>query len=121
MRRRRPPEEYRAFHDLLRRWRLTAAAHSEPGFEARLGGVREAPLDLTESARAVAVHRNVIVTVDGADIAVHQPMVSRFFKRNILLSGINVLDAPGAGNSAISIESESEELLGAHLVAGHLP
>lgn len=35
-------EGYRALHDLLRRWRLTAAAYSEPGFEARLGSVREA-------------------------------------------------------------------------------
>ena len=35
-------EGYRALHDLLRRWRLTAAAYSAPGFEARLGGVREA-------------------------------------------------------------------------------
>ena len=38
----RQVEGYRALHDLLRRWRLTAAAYSEPGFEARLGGVREA-------------------------------------------------------------------------------
>src|SRR5580658_5301415 len=36
------PEGYRALHDLLRLWRLTAAAYSEPGFEARLGAVREA-------------------------------------------------------------------------------
>lgn len=35
-------EGYRALHDLLRRWRLTAAAYSAPGFEDRLGGVREA-------------------------------------------------------------------------------
>jgi hypothetical protein len=38
----RQPEGYRALHDLLRLWRLTAAAYSEPGFEARLGSVREA-------------------------------------------------------------------------------
>lgn len=38
----RQVEGYRALHDLLRRWRLTAAAYSEPDFEARLGGVREA-------------------------------------------------------------------------------
>ncbi len=38
----RRPESYRALHDLLRLWRLTATAYSEPGFEARLGGVREA-------------------------------------------------------------------------------
>jgi len=38
----RQVEGYRALHDLLRRWRLTAAAYSEPGFEARLGGMREA-------------------------------------------------------------------------------
>ncbi len=35
-------EGYRALHDLLRLWRLTAAAYSEPSFEARLAGVREA-------------------------------------------------------------------------------
>jgi hypothetical protein len=35
-------EGYRALHDLLRRWRLTAAAYSAPGFEARLRSVREA-------------------------------------------------------------------------------
>lgn len=35
-------EGYRALHDLLRRWRLTAAAYSAPGFEARLGCVQEA-------------------------------------------------------------------------------
>lgn len=38
----RRPEGYRALHDLLRLWRLTAAAYSEPGFEARLASVREA-------------------------------------------------------------------------------
>ena len=40
----RRPEGYRALHDLLRLWRLTATAYSEPGFEARLAGVREAVL-----------------------------------------------------------------------------
>ena len=40
----RRPEGYRALHDLLRVWRLTAVAYSEPGFEARLAGVREAAL-----------------------------------------------------------------------------
>ena len=40
----RRPEGYRALHDLLRLWRLTAAAYSESGFEARLAGVREAAL-----------------------------------------------------------------------------
>jgi len=40
----RRPEGYRALHDLLRLWRLTAAAYSEPGFEARLASVREAVL-----------------------------------------------------------------------------
>jgi len=40
----RRPEGYRALYDLLRLWRLTAAAYSEPGFEARLAGVREAVL-----------------------------------------------------------------------------
>ena len=40
----RKPEGYRALHDLLRLWRLTAAAYSEPGFETRLASVREAVL-----------------------------------------------------------------------------
>ncbi|MFY9928347.1 MAG: DUF6247 family protein [Streptosporangiaceae bacterium] len=40
----RRPEGYRALHDLLRSWRLTAAAYSEPGFAARLASVREAVL-----------------------------------------------------------------------------
>jgi len=35
-------EGYRALHDLLRLWRLTAAAYTAPGFEARLAGVRAA-------------------------------------------------------------------------------
>jgi Family of unknown function (DUF6247) len=35
-------EGYRALHDLLRLWRLTAVAHSDPGFEARLEHAREA-------------------------------------------------------------------------------
>jgi hypothetical protein len=35
------------------------------------------PLDLAEPVRAVAVHGNVIVTAAGADIAVHQPALSR--------------------------------------------
>lgn len=33
---------YRKLHDLLRLWRLTAAAYSDPGFGERLGAVREA-------------------------------------------------------------------------------
>jgi hypothetical protein len=33
---------YRQLHDVLRLWRLTAAAHSDPGFADRLAGVREA-------------------------------------------------------------------------------
>jgi hypothetical protein len=37
----RRPEGYRALHDLLRLWRLSAAAYSEPGFEGRLARVRE--------------------------------------------------------------------------------
>jgi len=40
----RRPEGYRALHDLLRLWRLTAAAYSEPGFDARLAGVQESVL-----------------------------------------------------------------------------
>jgi hypothetical protein len=35
-------EGYRALHDLLRLWRLTAIAHSDPGFEARHERAREA-------------------------------------------------------------------------------
>jgi hypothetical protein len=38
----RQVEGYRALHDFLRLWRLTAVAHSDPGFEARLAQVREA-------------------------------------------------------------------------------
>ena len=38
----RRPEGYRALHELLRLWRLTAAAYSAPGFEGRLAAVREA-------------------------------------------------------------------------------
>jgi hypothetical protein len=33
---------YRQLHDVLRLWRLTAAAHSDPGFARRLEAVREA-------------------------------------------------------------------------------
>ena len=33
---------YRQLHDLLRRWRLSAAAYSAPGFGERLQTVREA-------------------------------------------------------------------------------
>jgi hypothetical protein len=40
----RRPEGYRALHDLLRLWRLSAAAYSEPGFEDRLASVRDAVL-----------------------------------------------------------------------------
>ncbi len=32
----------RHLHDLLRLWRLTAVAHSDPGFAERLRAVREA-------------------------------------------------------------------------------
>jgi Family of unknown function (DUF6247) len=35
-------EGYRALHDLLRLWRLTAIAHSDPGFDTRLERAREA-------------------------------------------------------------------------------
>jgi hypothetical protein len=35
-------EGYRALHDLLRLWRLTAIAHSDPGFDVRLERAREA-------------------------------------------------------------------------------
>jgi Family of unknown function (DUF6247) len=38
----RRPEGYRELVDLLRLWRLTAAAYSEPGFDRRLASVREA-------------------------------------------------------------------------------
>ena len=33
---------YRQLHDVLRLWRLTAVAHSDPGFADRLAAVREA-------------------------------------------------------------------------------
>jgi hypothetical protein len=33
---------YRQLHDVLRSWRLTAAAHSYPGFAGRLAAMREA-------------------------------------------------------------------------------
>ncbi len=33
---------YRQLHEVLRLWRLTAAAHSDPGFADRLAAVREA-------------------------------------------------------------------------------
>jgi hypothetical protein len=33
---------YRQLHDLLRLWRLSAAAYSDPGLEERLQAVREA-------------------------------------------------------------------------------
>jgi hypothetical protein len=33
---------YRQLHDLLRLWRLSAVAYSDPGFEERLQSVREA-------------------------------------------------------------------------------
>jgi hypothetical protein len=33
---------YRQLHDVLRLWRLTAAAHSDPGFAGRLAAAREA-------------------------------------------------------------------------------
>jgi hypothetical protein len=38
----RRPEQYRQLHDLLRFWRLTAIAVSDPGYEDRLQAVREA-------------------------------------------------------------------------------
>ena len=38
------------------------------------------PLDLPEPVRHVAVHGDVIVTVSGADIAVHQPALPRLFR-----------------------------------------
>jgi hypothetical protein len=38
----RQVEGYRALHDLLRLWRLTAVAYSDPGFEARIESVQEA-------------------------------------------------------------------------------
>jgi Family of unknown function (DUF6247) len=33
---------YRQLHEVLRLWRLTAVAHSDPGFAGRLAAVREA-------------------------------------------------------------------------------
>jgi hypothetical protein len=37
----RRPEEYRQLHHLLRLWRLSAAAFSDPGYEARRQAVEE--------------------------------------------------------------------------------
>jgi hypothetical protein len=37
----RRPEGYRALHAMLRLWRLSAAAYSNPGFRDRLAAVRE--------------------------------------------------------------------------------
>ena len=38
----RRPEGDQALHAMLRLWRLTAFGYSEPGFEGRLGSLREA-------------------------------------------------------------------------------
>jgi Family of unknown function (DUF6247) len=38
----RRPEHYRELRDLLRLWRLRAAAYSDPGFAARLAAVEDA-------------------------------------------------------------------------------
>jgi hypothetical protein len=38
----RRPEQNRQLHDLLRLWRLRAAAYSDPGYESRLQAVRDA-------------------------------------------------------------------------------
>jgi hypothetical protein len=38
----RRPEQYRQLHDLLRLWRLRAAAYSDPGHETRLQAARDA-------------------------------------------------------------------------------
>ncbi|HEX6446489.1 MAG TPA: DUF6247 family protein [Streptosporangiales bacterium] len=37
----RRPEQYRMLHDLLRLWRLRAAAYSDPGYPGRLAAARE--------------------------------------------------------------------------------
>ena len=37
----RRPEEYRQLHHLLRLWRLSAAAFSDPGYEARRQAMEE--------------------------------------------------------------------------------
>ena len=39
----RRPDQYHELHQLLRLWRLRAAAYSDPGFEARLEATRSAP------------------------------------------------------------------------------
>jgi Family of unknown function (DUF6247) len=38
----RRPEQYRHLHDLLRLWRLSAVAFSDPGYETRRQAVEEA-------------------------------------------------------------------------------
>ena len=49
------------FDDTVRVWRMADGTPLMP------------PVDLPESAQAVAVHNNVIITAAGVDIAVHQP------------------------------------------------
>jgi hypothetical protein len=39
----RRPEQYRMLHQLLRLWRLRAAAYSDPGYAERLAGIKGDP------------------------------------------------------------------------------
>jgi len=49
----RRPEQYRHLHQVLRLWRLRAAAYSDPGFEARLESARGGPGDWTPIEQVV--------------------------------------------------------------------
>jgi hypothetical protein len=43
----RRPDQYRQLHQMLRLWRLRAAAYSDPGFDARLESARTGSGDWT--------------------------------------------------------------------------
>ncbi len=49
----RRPDQYHELHQMLRLWRLRAAAYSDPDFEARLEAARSAPGDGTPIEDAV--------------------------------------------------------------------
>jgi len=53
---------YRQVHDLLRRWRLSAAAYSAPGFEER-------PQAVQEAARTGSLKGSVPIEGDRAGLA----------------------------------------------------
>jgi Family of unknown function (DUF6247) len=47
------PEEFRQLHELLRLWRLRAAAYSSVGYEQRLEAAREGAADFTPAAQVI--------------------------------------------------------------------